>query len=110
MKCETCPAPVGTCLGESVPRLCDLASSREDYRRHLARLAEGEAGEPSGRTFTIEAVLSRVSACPDRGQVLPPGEQPECGCSERTECRAGRGVPSGSVTLPDCLACVARAG
>jgi hypothetical protein len=47
-----------------------------------------------------------VSRCPDRGRELPATLQPECGCFERTECRAGRGEPPGQVTTTDCIACV----
>jgi len=52
-------------------------------------------------------LLSRVSSCVRRGSTLPPSEQPACGCSELTLCRAGRGARPGRVTLDDCLACVA---
>jgi hypothetical protein len=50
-------------------------------------------------------VLAAVMACPDRGSVLPVGLQPECGCAELTECRAGHGAMPGRVTTADCVAC-----
>jgi hypothetical protein len=54
----------------------------------------------------IAQVLDAVRGCPDRGSVLPHTEQPECGCAERTECRAGRGRSGGgAVTLEDCVRC-----
>lgn len=54
-------------------------------------------------------MLSFVAACPDRGSVLPHMKQPECGCAELTECRAGKGPPNrpDAVTLDECLKCVA---
>lgn len=52
-------------------------------------------------------LLRDVARCPDRGGVLPHSLQPECGCSELNECRAGRGSTPGRVTLDDCLLCAA---
>lgn len=54
-------------------------------------------------------LLALVSTCTHRGTVLPPSEQPACGCAELTRCRAGRGPRRGAVSLDDCLACVATA-
>ena len=54
-------------------------------------------------------LLTLVSTCAHRGTVLPPSEQPACGCAELTRCRAGRGPRRGAVSLDDCLACVATA-
>ena len=108
MRCETCPVRGAACLGESVPRLCVLARTRGDYRRQLTRLAEEAlAGGAEPRRLDLREVLAVVSGCPERGPVLPPTLQPECGCSELTECRAGRGEYPGRVTLQDCLSCVA---
>jgi hypothetical protein len=111
-KCETCPVPGdGSCLGQTVPRLCQLARSRADYRRELARLGGGGATGSAPRPPDLDELLGAVARCPERGPVLPAGLQPECGCAELTECRAGRGAHPGRVTLQDCLACVtARRG
>jgi hypothetical protein len=107
MKCKTCPVPgAATCLGESVPRLCQLARTRADYRRELVRLGGGVSPGPGACPHDMDDVLGAVARCPDRGQTLPAGLQPECVCSELTECRAGRGARAGRVTLQDCLACV----
>lgn len=100
MRCATCPAAGGRCPGEDVPRLCQLARDREDYRLRLATLAAPAPVRPD------RATLARVAGCPERGPVLPIGQQPECGCAELTACRAGRGAHPGRVTLRDCLACV----
>lgn len=56
----------------------------------------------------IRRVLEAVRTCPDRGAVLPHPLQPECGCAELTECRAGRGR-RGAVTLEECVRCQCRA-
>src|SRR4051794_7389173 len=106
MKCALCPVVVAgeTCLGESVTRLCEFARTRNDYRRQLARLAHAPAGPPA--VHDLSDVLAEVAHCPHRGPVLPATFQPECGCSELTECRAGRGARPGLVALSDCLACV----
>lgn len=109
MKCEGCPvgAGCGTCLGESVPRMCDLARTRPDYRRHLVVLAR-ETGEAGPRRPELREILAGIAGCPDRGAVLPVPAQPGCGCSELTECGRGRGTVPGRVTLQDCMACVLR--
>ena len=105
MKCEGCPvAPGLTCLGESVGRLCHLARTRADYRRHFVRLAT-EGAALAGRPVDLDEVLAAVTGCPQRGGVLPVSDQAECGCSELTECRAGHGRRAGQVTLQDCRAC-----
>lgn len=52
----------------------------------------------------VGRVLEAVRTCPDRGPVLPTSSQPECGCAELTECRAGGG-PSSGVTLEACVRC-----
>src|SRR4051812_11131451 len=110
MKCMLCPveAPGATCLGESVPRLCVLAETRADYRRRLAELAYDEALTTSNHPLELSDVLGAVSTCIDRGAVLPASLQPECGCAELTECRAGRGSVAGRVTLQDCIACLVK--
>jgi hypothetical protein len=48
--------------------------------------------------------LAAVHNCPDRGSVLPWADQPECGCAELSECRAGLGR-AGAVTLEECVRC-----
>lgn len=111
MKCPTCPVAPGEtreCLGESVRRLCQLAAARPDYRQEMVRLAQKSYERPSQDTAVValDQLLRTVSRCPHRGRTLPVSLQPECGCFERTECRAGRGKPPGAVTLQDCLACV----
>lgn len=108
MKCATCPVAAGACLGESVPRLCVLARTRSDYRRQLVRTAVASAPAASDEAIDLSAALGAISACPHRGPVLPLSLQPECGCSELSECRAGRGLVPGRVTLTDCLECVLR--
>jgi hypothetical protein len=55
---------------------------------------------------SLASELAKVAACLRRGPVLPHSLQAECGCAELTECREGRGVHPGRVTLRDCLACV----
>ena len=57
----------------------------------------------------LARVLHAVSACPERGGVLPHTEQPECGCAELSACRAGRGTFPGRVTTTDCVVCRCRA-
>src|SRR5260370_38996799 len=108
MKCENCPvaAERGVCLGETIPRLCILARTRGDYRLQLIRLAREAALRPGMRARDLQEILTEVSNCPHRGALLPLPLQPECGCSELTECRVGRGAHPGRVTLHDCLACL----
>jgi hypothetical protein len=104
MKCPHCPVVEGICLGERAERLCELAATRLDYRSLLIQRARGLAVE--GMVSTPSALLAAVAACPSRGAVLSHTLQPECGCHELTECRKGRGLTPGQVTLRDCLACV----
>ena len=108
MKCSACPVKSGAliCLGESVERLCVLSKTREDYRRQLVRLAAEASDPPAARSVELDDVLAAVAVCPHRGGVLPVSLQPECGCSELTECHAGKGAVTGVVALGDCLACV----
>lgn len=113
MKCPTCPATAlghCQCLGEVVPRLCQLAKARPEYRRELRRLARERSEDREIPRASVEVLLSKVACCHDRGGVLPASEQPACGCLELTECRAGRGERAGRVTLQDCLACVTSGG
>jgi len=107
LRCAGCPVPAGSsCLGEAVPRLCELARARDDYRRQLARhAARTPAAAAPASTSDLAVILAAVNACPDRGGALPVALQPECGCAELTECRAGLGSRPGRVTLADCLAC-----
>ncbi len=110
MKCPTCPVIRADCLGEVVPRLCELARDRGDFRRLLvARALEADPPQPTPVVASRRA-LDLVASCPDRGPVLPISLQPECGCAELSGCRAGRGTAPGRVTLRDCLACVDRDG
>lgn len=108
MKCDACPvkASCAVCLGESVPRLCTLARSRADYRAQLIRLARDSSREKFQTGLDLDGILSSVRVCKHRGALLPQSLQPECGCGELTECRAGRGARPGHVTLQDCIACV----
>jgi hypothetical protein len=106
MRCATCPVVRGDCLGETVPRLCELARDRDDYRRLLVARAIGAEPPRSAPVVASRRTLDLVSSCPDRGPVLPVSLQPECGCAELSECRAGKGTPAGRVTLRNCLACV----
>jgi hypothetical protein len=105
VKCSHCPVPGGNCLGERAGRLCELATTRPDYRRLLVEQAQ-MATATVERPPTLDALLAAVSACRHRGSTLPHSAQAECGCGELTECRAGQGKISGRVTLRDCLACV----
>ena len=108
MRCVSCPVPArgAACLGQTIPRLCTLARFRQDYRHQLVRLArtQGEASPHTPRD--LDAILATVASCSNRGSVLPLDEQPECGCSELTKCREGRGAVAGRVTLQDCITCV----
>jgi hypothetical protein len=108
MKCAFCPVVITgeTCLGESIPRLCVLARNRNDYRRELARLARGKLTQRSPGTHELGELLNIIANCAERGAILPISFQPECGCSELTECLSGKGSTSGLVTLQDCLSCV----
>lgn len=105
MKCAHCPVEGSACLGERAGRLCQLASTRPDYRRLLVEQARGAAGAGPAAS-SLDALLAEVSGCRDRGPTLPHSAQAGCGCGELTECRAGRGRVPGRVTLSDCLACV----
>lgn len=62
--------------------------------------ARSRAAGPDQRT-----VLAAVNACPELGPSLPISQQPECGCAELYECRAGRGETPGRVTMGDCRDC-----
>jgi hypothetical protein len=108
MRCAFCPvvAESQPCLGESIPRLCVLAKTRNDYRRHLARLAYESDRQPARHAYDLADVLAEVAVCEDRGSILPTSFQPECGCSELTECLAPSTPGGRQVTLQDCLACV----
>jgi hypothetical protein len=110
MKCASCPTSgePSVCLGESVPRLCVLARTRADYRQQLARVAREAHTTARPCTAELSDVLAAVAACPDRGGILAASLQPECGCSELTECLAGRGAIPGQVSLQDCLSCAVR--
>jgi hypothetical protein len=110
MKCTNCPVVVeeAACLGESISRLCTLARTREDYRRELARLAHQASTSSARGPHDLQETLAAVADCPYRGAILPVSNQPDCGCSELTECRSGRGARPGLVTLQDCLACVVQ--
>lgn len=102
MKCPGCPSPGDHCLGESIPRLCELARTRPDYRgylgRHVARVRADKV--------ELRDALAAVSGCPARGSPLPTSLQAECGCGELTECRDGHGSIPGRVNLRECLSCV----
>jgi hypothetical protein len=53
--------------------------------------------------------LALVSACPDRGRVLPVSMQPPgCPRCELSECLAGKGKTAGRVSLRECLECLAE--
>ena len=52
----------------------------------------------------LTILLSEIRTCPDRGNVLPHSQQPECGCAELTDCRV-----NGPVTLSQCLRCQRQA-
>ncbi len=105
MKCATCPVEGRVCLGESVPRMCELSRTRTDYRRLLVRIEIPTRAEPS-TLLDLDAALARVRACTQRGPTLAASLQPSCGCGERNACGAGRGRPAGQVTLRDCLECI----
>ncbi len=108
MRCVSCPVTDcgAVCLGQTIPRLCTLARSRQDYRHQLVRLARPQAEAAPHAPHDLDAILATVASCSDRGSVLPLSEQPECGCSELNECREGRGAVAGRVTLQDCITCV----
>lgn len=108
MRCSNCPVLIEevSCLGETIPRLCVLASTRQDYRNQLVRLADAAPIGPARREFDLDAVLAAIACCADRGPVLPRSLQPECGCAELTECLRGLGEQAGRVTLQDCIRCI----
>ena len=106
MKCSTCPATQGPCPGEVAARVCELARTREDYRRLLSGAPRGAKPERPAPVPADRRTLDLVSVCPDRGPILSVSLQPACGCAELSECRAGRGATPGRVTLHDCLTCV----
>jgi hypothetical protein len=107
MKCPTCPVAAGSvCLGESVSRLCELARKRVDYQRQLVRLAGDHRSPSPPASRELNELLERIARCPNRGRILPPSLQAECGCSELSECKAARGRRPGWVSLDECLNCV----
>ena len=94
--------PGSSCPGESDPGACAQVAALAAWRA----LGLDEQADRSARRPAIDpAVRDAVKACPDRGPVLPLSQQPECGCAELTECRAGRGARPGRVTLRECLDC-----
>lgn len=90
------------------------AAARAYARKHFAPAAFGRrwtdvlvSAAPAAAAAVPDAdLLARVAGCPDRGPVLPVARQPECGCSELSGCRAGKGRDPGSVSLADCVQCV----
>lgn len=105
----SCPRVEGlSCSTSSCPGLIDPGVCQ-----HLAGLtvwrgltAVDQFASLESRRPTLDpAVRDAVLACLDRGPVLPVSMQPECGCAELTECRAGRGKVAGRVTLRECLEC-----
>jgi len=115
-RCDACPVPAsvackGDCaaIGRGEPLAIYLAVARSEGGPGVERMWPGH---PIAKAFgptppqVDRASLALVSACPHRGPVLPVSRQPECGCAELTECRAGKGKRPGAVTLAECLACV----
>jgi hypothetical protein len=103
VRCDGCPAdPAHACfsLVANVLHLCRL----KDQDPELRALIRGRS--IPGIEPIIDPRLALVAACPDRGSVLPHTLQPACGCAELTECRRGKGMFPGRVTLRDCLECV----
>lgn len=108
--------PSGEVLAEAVAadRL-DVAGTAERVTKAKVWAADRCGSERFGREWSdlivshrppsTSARLALISSCPDRGSVLPHTLQPECGCAELTECRAGKGSKPGTVTLAECLAC-----
>jgi hypothetical protein len=94
-----------TCPGLNDPSACRQLASLAQWRK----LPESEQVDKleSNRPGIDPMVRDAVNACSFRGSVLPISEQDDCGCrgKERTECRAGKGVIAGRVTLRDCLDC-----
>jgi hypothetical protein len=108
-QCGHCPADPGdVCVRWTTghARLCELAATRDDYRRLIRERSGGTV--PPRPVVAGDPRLALVAACPDRGSVLPHTLQPSCGCAELTACRRGKGTVAGRVTLADCLACVAK--
>ena len=104
----TCPrrpglaCPIAPCPGEADPGACAHIAALDAWRA----LGVDEQSARSARRPAIDpAVRDAVHACPHRGPVLPVSQQPECGCAELTECRAGKGIRPGGVTLRECLDC-----
>jgi hypothetical protein len=105
MKCPSCPIDDAPCLGESIPRLCVLASSRGGDPGRVLAPPNGFALPQPDRPVDLEEVLALIGACPDRGMTLPHPEQPGCGCSEFNGCERGLGEQPGRVILRDCVVC-----
>src|SRR5438309_1573540 len=105
MKCSTCPVPFRACLGESVPRVCQLVLTRSDYRRFILEKPP-EAPPDAPRLLDMQEVFGLIKSCPYRGSVLPISIQPSCGCSELSECGLRKGNTPGRVSLGDCMRCV----
>lgn len=103
--------PRGDCPGAEESWVCDrvaLMARRSAMTAGERRAEDAAARMAATPTPGQAAVLARVSACPDRGGVLPISMQdPGCGCGELSECFRGKGKTPGKVGLRDCLACMA---
>lgn len=102
MKCEGCQvASELICHGETVPRLCELAASRTDYRRLLERRAK-EGARPDSRPMIFGEVerLKIVGRCQF-------ARIPSCSCPN-VECSEGGKRPGRKVSIVDCEACLSK--
>ena len=93
------------CPGISNPGVCSHLAAISAWRRMSPEEQIDRLGTP--RRAIDPAVRDAVNACSARGPVLPLSLQDDCGCrgKELSECREGRGVIPGRVTLRDCLSC-----
>jgi glycosyltransferase involved in cell wall biosynthesis len=79
--------------------------AREFARERLAPSRFGREWTNLLQSVAVARVGPAVTACPHRGRSLP---VEGCGCgggAELTECKIGKGVSPGKVTLRDCLTC-----
>lgn len=93
------------CPGLTDPGVCTHLERLAQWRSMSLDEQAGKLGRP--RLSIDPAVRDAVNSCLSRGPVLPISMQDDCGCrgKELSECRAGRGVIPGRVTLRDCLKC-----
>lgn len=99
MRCADCPVKTEITCAFDVrgwTKRCEAISRGDSHQIYqAASQSEGQKAE------SLEAVKN----CPSRGPTLPHTLQPDCGCAELSECRAGKGTVPGRVTLQNCIEC-----